>query len=409
MTVPIEGVMTKRQRKGCYLYQRPDSGFWWLKLQAPSFKRISLKTTDRLEAEIAAAPHIQEHKARVLAARPVPADVAFQREYEPGLHDGPEGGKIFATERELHYLDADGKIRVRGPNRAGLGFAVPAPGTRPTLAVRTDDDKLFATYIKDADLDGYYKREAETVWALFKTLTDNKALKDCDRDDGRLLAEHFAGQGIKSATVRKKIGWLTAMVNLAIRDRKLPPFNPFTGVVGKNDDKEARLPLSDADIRECKKNLDRLSESDQLLFRLLAASGMRLSEAFEIDREEIERRVRFTIVGKKTEQSKRRVPFPATVLKYLPAKITGQLFAGDTPAAASKRLNRFLRDDCGITDTRKVIHSLRHRAKDRLRAADCPLILQWELLGHEEKTVGEDYGKGSPVPKLKQWIDKIGC
>jgi transposase-like protein len=43
----------------------------------------------------------------------------------------------------------------------------------------------------------------------------------------------------------------------------------------------------------------------------------------------------------------------------------------DPSDAASKRLNRFL-DDIGITDPRKVAHSLRHRAQDRLRAAGCP-------------------------------------
>jgi integrase len=87
--------------------------------------------------------------------------------------------------------------------------------------------------------------------------------------------------------------------------------------------------------------------------------------------------------------------------------IRGQLFEGG-PKAASKRLARFL-DDCGIIDPRKVgAYSLRHRAKDRLRAADCPLAVQYELLGHEEKTVAADFGRGSPMPKLKKWIDRLG-
>jgi hypothetical protein len=47
------------------------------------------------------------------------------------------------------------------------------------------------------------------------------------------------------------------------------------------------------------------------------------------------------------------------------------------------------------------------RAQDRLRAAECPQDIRWALLGHEEKTVAEDYGKGFSVPQLKRWIDKI--
>jgi hypothetical protein len=66
-------------------------------------------------------------------------------------------------------------------------------------------------------------------------------------------------------------------------------------------------------------------------------------------------------------------------------------------------------DDIGITDPRKVIHSLRHRAQDRLRAGGCPEDVRWELLGHEKETVAAGYGEGSPVPLLRKWIDKIGC
>ena len=112
------------------------------------------------------------------------------------------------------------------------------------------------------------------------------------------------------------------------------------------------------------------------------------------------------------------MPLPADLLPHLPATIKGRLFQRigtlkRTSDAASKRLMRFLRDDCerggcGITDTRKVIHSLRHRAKDRSRAAGCPLNVQYELFGHEEKTIAAGYGVGSPVPLLKEWIDRIG-
>ena len=109
-------------------------------------------------------------------------------------------------------------------------------------------------------------------------------------------------------------------------------------------------------MRLVKRNLDKLSDFDQALFRFLAATGMRLSEAFEIDGEMKERGVRYVIVGKKTEQSLRRVPLPACVLPYLPKVIKGRLFVTehlDPPDMASKRLGKFL-DDMGITDPRKV-------------------------------------------------------
>jgi integrase len=399
----------ERARHKTYLFKRPESENWWIKLRAAG-KRVerSLGTSDKAVAELLALPMIAQHKGLLLAARPTPAGVTFQHEYEPGReHAGPDGGRIIATERELIYLDKEGRIRIRGPNGGvgGLSFAVPVPGARPSLPVKNSDDAIFETYLQHKNITGHFEHEARNVWALYKTLTNSKPLKDAARDDGRLLVAHFDGKGLKSATIEKKIAWLKAATNLAIKEGRLK-FNPFSSVVPKRDDKVVRLPLDDMDIKAIKSGLDRLDASDRVLLRLLACTGMRLSEAFEIDGEATEKGIRYVIVGHKTEQSKRRVPLPAGVLKHLPKPISGPLFKGGEPAA-SKRLNRFLRE-VGIADTRKVAHSLRHRAKDRLRAEGCPLDIQYELLGHETKTVASGYGHGSPVPLLRKWLDKVG-
>lgn len=39
--------------------------------------------------------------------------------------------------------------------------------------------------------------------------------------DGRKLVAHFEGKGLKSATIKKKLMWLTAAVDLAIKEGKL--------------------------------------------------------------------------------------------------------------------------------------------------------------------------------------------
>jgi integrase len=422
---------TARARHGSYLFQRPGSENFYVKLRSPTGRvEKSLGTADRREAEVLAGPLITAHKAALLAARPkvVPTWI---REYEPGLHTGLNDERIFATATELHYLDEQGHtIRtepngvlsrrlVGGPLSAKREFEAfdAAYDERPTLPKKNGDDELLETYLKHRNVTGHFEREARNVWALYTKLTDSKPLRDADRNDGRKLVAHFLDQGLKSATIEKKVGWLNAMTHLAIKEGKLK-FNPFSGVVPDMDDSQRRLPLSDADMKaiklsrdkEGKLNFGKLDKADQLLVRLLASTGVRLSEAFEIDGEEKERGCRFIIVGKKTEQSLRRVPLPAAVLPYLPKSIEGPLFKSkyaDPADMASKRLNKFL-DDIGIIDPRKVVHSLRHRAQDRLRAAGCPEDVRWALLGHEEKTVAEGYGEGFPVPMLRKWIDKIG-
>ncbi len=414
-------------RKTDYLFQRPGSSNWWIKLQSPG-KRVekSLGIRDKKEAEIMALPLIARHKAALLAARPR-METVWRYEYDPSadMQDASNGERVLASATELKFYGPDGKLLRTTPNggpafqivnlerRLGITFPVPievAEAEKARAKPKTDDDKVLQTYIEHRKITGYIQREARDVWALFKTLTDGKPLKDCDRDDGRKLVTHFEGQGLKSATIEKKIAWLNAAVNLAISEGRLK-FNPFASIVPRVRDKTRRLPLADADMKAIKRNLTRLGEADQLLVRLLASTGMRLSEAFEIDGEQKERGVRYVIVGKKTDQSLRRVPLPAAVLPHLTKSIKEPLFAltkhKDPSDAASKRLNRFL-DDIGITDPRKVAHSLRHRAQDRLRAAGCPEDIRWSILGHEEETVAAGYGVGFPVPLLRKWIDKIG-
>ena len=418
-------------RKSDYLFQRPGSSNWWIKLQSPG-KRVekSLRTSDRKEAEIIALPMIAHHKAALLSVKPR-IEAFWRYEYEPSadLQKGPDGERVLASETEIKFYGSDGTLRRTTPNGGpGMRIAnlqhrlgIPSVDDRmigftgealTQVRPKSVDDAILDTYIAHRTITGYNEREAQDVWALFKRLTDNKPLKDCNRDDGRKLVAYFQEQGLKIKTIEKKIAWLNAAVNLAISEGRHKSINPFSSIIPEDKDKSRRrLPLNDADMKQMKRNLSRLEKPDQLLVRLLGSTGMRISEAFEIDGEDKERGVRYVTVGKKTAQSLRRVPLPAAVLPYLPKKIQRPLFDrsknADPSDAASKRLNRFL-DDCGIVDRRKVVHSFRHRAADRLRAAECPEDIRWSILGHEEETVADSYGTGFSVPQLKKWIDKIG-
>jgi hypothetical protein len=176
------------------------------------------------------------------------------------------------------------------PNGEFALVAVPSVREQKAIArqdqrtATSPDDALIETYLKHKNITGYFEREARAVWALYKQLTNSKPLKDASRDDGRKLVDYYEKQDLKSASIQKKLGWMIAAVNLAIDEGKLK-FNPFSSIVRDRDDKQRRLPLSETDIRNLKRNLDQLDEADQLLFRVLASTGCRLSEAFEIDGE----------------------------------------------------------------------------------------------------------------------------
>src|SRR6266403_2200130 len=293
-------------RKIDYLFLRNGSRNWHIKLQSAGGERIekSLGTSDRAQAEILALPYIQEHKMRLLEARPG-IQVAWQHRFAPGQeHVTPDGERVLADDRELIFLNHNGAIVRREPN-GEFAVALSSSLREQRIIVRSEDqrqrqrtannadDALIETYLKHKNLAKYFEREARTVWALYKQLTNGKPLKDASRDDGRKLVDYFEKQNLKSASIQKKVGWLIAAVNLAIDEGKLK-FNPFSKIVRDRNDKQRRLPLSEEDIRNLKRNLDGLDESDRLLFRVLATTGMRLSEALEIDGEMKERGVRYS-------------------------------------------------------------------------------------------------------------------
>ncbi len=428
------------------VFKRPDSQYWRIRLQFNGkAKEISLRTTDKAEAERLALPHIYEHKAKLEAARPK-LETGTYHPWGLGESVQPDGSRVIATPDTAIFLDADGKFLRQESNReATMTLRTSAPLSwknfdrevdRPKLATKNTDDDLFEEYVKfgpcvkrgrkarGAKLDPHSEAEARKMWSLFRTLV-NKPLAQTTRDDARKIIAHLEASGLKSATIRRKFVYLVATVERAIVEGKLT-FNPFAKLASVGDDVLRRIPLSDEDMALCWANLDKLSASDQLAFRLLAASGMRLGEVFEIgtviekvikrkgqpdktiryvNGTEVEKGVRYCVAGTKTKNSTRRVPFPASVLPYLPAQITGPVLEGDSDGTSS-RLNAWLRD-IGIDDPAKVVYSLRHRAKDQLRAEECDEKIAEAIFGRDKVTMGDKYGVGYPMTVLKKWIDKI--
>jgi integrase len=424
--------MSSRPR---YLFQRGN--VWYVRLQPPGEKVVekSLGTSDLKLAEIAAMPLIRDYKeamyqrrvARIVETQTAEHDEEFA-EYKPGLHALPSGGHLLVTDTRVTETNAAGAVVSERP-RYGRGFyltgrRLPAglefkaldaayDDQRPNLPGKSADDEIIETYLRHIGANRRAQRECRQTWHDYRTLI-GKPLASATRADGRKLADYYLtkrfgeGKVLKSTSAIRKLAWLAAACNFAISEGTLK-FNPFLAVVPKRDDTTRRLPLDDQDMALVRENLGKLSNSDQLLVRLLACTGMRRSEAFQISSESREGGVRYVLVGEKTEQSLRRVPLPAAVLPYLPEKITGPLFENSEASIdrTGKRLLRWLRD-IGIRGHDKTIHSFRHRAQDRLRAAGCPQDIRFELLGHEIRTVAAGYGRGSPVPLLREWIDRIG-
>jgi hypothetical protein len=284
-----------------YLFRRGN--IWHLRLQPPGQKAIerSLGTTDVKLAEITAMPLIREHKQLMYArrqARLPRVTNAWVSVHAPGMHDG-----FFATERELRDIKTGAVI---GPNGGPAAILTPAPADGPSFeafdaaqarhsrAVKDGDDELFEQYLKQSDAS---EKDARDVWHTFKRVV-GKPLSKCTRNDGRAVVAALGD--CKSTTLRRKMVPLIAMANFAIAEGAIT-FNPFAGTVKLLGDAERRLPFDDDDMKLIRDHLHELDPSNQLLVRVLATTGMRRGEAFQINSEAVENGVRYTVIGTKTE------------------------------------------------------------------------------------------------------------
>jgi integrase len=431
-----------------YLFKRKGSDNYYVRLQPPGQRLIerSLGTSDLRAAEIAAADLVKQHKAFMYQRRQARVTRVVHgpwiHEHPPGLHALPDGSHVLATEMILTFTDAAGKITGTRPNGGPAiyltGAQLPAArefkalddawsgaigegpieNERPKFVAAKShaDDVFLETYLKQKCVTGYRETEAREIWRIFRTVVD-KPLRECTRADGRDIVAYLEDQAdddepLKSATLRRRMVPLVAAVNLAIDEGKLK-FNPFSSVVPDRKDEDERAPFDDDDMKLIRVNLHRLDPNDQLLLRVLATTGMRRGEAFEIASEQTEDGIRYCTVGTKTLQSLRRIPFPKDLLPQLPKKITGPLITGRKDSA-SKRLRKFLRD-IGITDPDKApMHSFRHRAANRLRRAVPDEALREAIggwAGGKKKTsrkYGNKHGRGFPIKMLKAAMDKIG-
>jgi len=424
-----------------YLFKRPGSQNWYLRLQPPEGKAVerSLGTPDLKAAELAAADMIKAHKALMYQRRQ--ARVArvvhgpWSHEFAPGLHTLPDGRTVMATETDLTFSDGTRRpnggpmIYLAGANLSAaqefkafddawdgkIGEGPIQTGRAKFVAAKSStDDALLETYIAHAGLNATRAKEARAIWTTFRQVI-NKQLKDCTRDDGRALVAHLEAErpGIKAATLRRTLVPLVAAVNLAIDESKHSGINPFVNVVPQRDDTDEREGFTDADMKVIRANLHKLDKDDQLLLRVIASTGMDRGEAFAIASERIENGVRYCVVGTKSEARPRRVPFPKILLPHLPKKITKPLFTGRKDSA-SKRVTEFLTSIGVINEddgrTLAPLHSFRHRAGTRLRQAKVSDELRYAIGGWtdgKKPNSGWNYGEW-PIKVLREAIDKIG-
>jgi integrase len=261
------------------------------------------------------------------------------------------------------------------------------------------NSKILTNWYQTKEISPRFRDDANNVLKQFQDMYPDLKISETPRHVAKEFMLHLSNS-FSNTTVNKKIGFFRAAVNVAIDD-EMCSRNPWIKLTKKDKTGIKRLPFDDSDILVIHSKMSILSDADQLLLNLLIKTGMRLDEAYSITETYTEGNLHYFIIGSKTKSSLRRVPLPEGFPLINGVYQTGGVMA------AGKRLRAFLKNKCKIDDPRKVTHSFRHRANDRLRILGAPDALRYQLLGHSDQTISKSYGEGFPVSLLKQYVDQI--
>jgi integrase len=157
--------------------------------------------------------------------------------------------------------------------------------------------------------------------------------------------------------------------------------------------------------------LDQLNDEARCILYLMVETGMRLSEAANLDENTIDLRgkiphVRIRPLGRelKTPQSERDIPLVGVSLMAAQRFPKGFPRYRDKSAGLSDIVNKVLKN-AGLRPNGQSLYSLRHTFEDRLTAVEAPEKLMAALMGH--KYSRPKYGAGPSLEQKREWLQRI--
>ena len=350
---------------------------------------VSLKTKSRRAAEARAASLAIRLEEDWLTLRWNAKDDPFRRFLkEPSVTNVP----VFKeTSRAPTISDAKNEyVRLKGSGRAAT-FAL---GAERAVRYLTD-------ICGDLPIDVYSRQEVNQL-----------------RDD-------LFARGLTKATVKRVMNTLRAIVNFTTKEQGLNEIRTFSGLyLGEEDesDHSKRKPMPADAIQAIQTECSNIDDEARWMVALISDTGMRLSEAAGLMREDLVLDGSYPHIALKphpwrrlkTKGSQRLIPLVGASLwaaqraynsadgKFLFPKYCNekQCKSNSASGALNKWLSPRVPEGC-------VIHSFRHSLRDRLRAVECPTDITDRLGGWTVGGIGEGYGEGYPLEVLTKWMKRI--
>ena len=260
-----------------------------------------------------------------------------------------------------------------------------------------------------------------TALATFISLAGDRDVGTYTREDAKLFVHHLKLKGNKTATIRRRINSLSAILNYAYAELDLDKRNPFTRLIIRNEGMDAskRGTFTNEQLKQGYDKAITSGSQVKLLMPLLGETGCRLAEIVglklrDIDMENELIHIRPNSIRRlKTRNSERTLP----LVGY--AKVTMELALAQADERylypryvkdgtcrathASNAMGKWLKRDFGLT-----AHCLRHTFRDRLRASGCPLELIDQIGGWSSiATIGSKYGQGYELGAVRDRLSFV--
>ena len=256
----------------------------------------------------------------------------------------------------------------------------------------------------------------------FISLAGDRDVSEYTREDAKLFVRHLEMRGNKTATIRRRINSLSAILNYAYAELDLDKRNPFSRLIIKaeGEDSHERGTFTNEQLKQGYEKALASGSQIKLLMPLLGETGCRLAEIVGLRLEDIDLENDLIHIRPnsarhlKTRNSQRTLPLVGYAklamekalthsddLYLFPRYIKNGVCKADHASAA---LGKWLKKDFdGLT-----AHCLRHTFRDRLRAVECPLDLIDQIGGWKSvSSIGNSYGKGYSIRKIKKIIEGI--
>jgi len=275
-------------------------------------------------------------------------------------------------------------------------------------------------YLAERDIDPKPVRLA--VAACFGE-TGNKDIRNYTRSDARRVVETLLAKGNKSATVRRRVQSLHAILEFGFHELDDSKRNPFARlkIQREGSDSTKRGVFTQEQLTALYGACLASGKDTRLILPILGETGARLAEIVGLRWQDVcleQGVIRITphpLRRLKTPGSEREVPLVGAALDAMKKlhRVSGEesfVFprwlkeTGFAATHASNTLNKYIRQGFGNL----TCHCFRHTMRDRLRNAGAPMELidsigGWSSVGG----IGTKYGLGYDLERKREYLARL--